>query len=211
MKNKTLVALVALVVATGCASGTLPSPDAHPDEAVPHAERPADPRVPATDGSPLPSDDFNILAALYDPLLATRGLRLESAYLSTPDGYYGDSDDYHLAIYAQATRALSPDDYVTNVTWAASDLTADVFTRWPGLDSFDLCQQPQPTTDEPAPGQVTRIDITRSGAEQHHLSEIALRDLLEIADDPESGVTVTIDAPADTSDLYRDARPPARP
>jgi hypothetical protein len=51
----------------------------------------------------------------------------------------------------------------------------------------------------------------RSGAEQHHLSQIAPRALHEIDDDPASGITVTIDAPAHTPDLYRGAKPPARP
>ena len=60
----------------------------------------------------------------------------------------------------------SVEQYVEGIAAASRVFLPNVFARWPGLESFDVCQEPPASADEPKdPPPVTQIEVTRAQAE----------------------------------------------
>ena len=116
----------------------------------------------------LPPNDVDALAAVYEDELEAFGLRLtRGSLIDTSNNTYTASDTgTHLALYVEPYTAYPPSAYLENLVPVAAVFATDVFHRWPGLMSFDVCQEPPATVDsseEPRPD--TQVNVTRAQAE----------------------------------------------
>jgi hypothetical protein len=71
----------------------------------------------------------------------------------------------HLALYLRPVGHKTAADYLDGLATATRVLVPAVFARWPGLQSFDVCEEPAADvdpSDEPKP--VTQVLVTRSQA-----------------------------------------------
>jgi hypothetical protein len=138
------------------------------EEAAPDETASGDPRLPPFDPlQELPPNDVGALRRLYDPMFESMGLRLtRAALVDTTDGQYEQSNDgTHLALYVEPTGAYSNEQYVEGLWTVSAVVTPDVFARWSGLESYDICQEPPPDVDDrPEPFPATQINITREDA-----------------------------------------------
>jgi hypothetical protein len=129
----------------------------------------------------LPPNDVGALRRLYDPVLATMGLRMTRAQLvDATDGRYQPSNDgTHLALYVEPTGDYTTDEYATGFWQLTSLMTPDVFNRWPELVSYDICTEPLPSVDDrPEPFPVTQVNLSRVAASQIDWEDGSLVDLL---------------------------------
>jgi hypothetical protein len=175
-----LVATVALAPAglAGCADdGTSSTPTtvgagaAGANEALP----------PIDEAQALPPIDVTTMRRFYEPLLAPMGLELTRvALIDRSDGGYDPSPSgTHLALYVEPTRPFTDDEFVANLWDLTAAVTPDVFARWSGVESYDICQEPNPGEDDrPEPFPVTQIDLTRQAAAQVDWGAGDLTDLL---------------------------------
>lgn len=160
---------VVLLVLVGSSCGSDPgsSPADSPSATAPTATDAVE--LPAPDpGQALPANDVGTLRQLYDPLLATMGLRLTRGELidTSNDGYTSSDTGTHLALYVEPLDdGFTTAAYVEGLWTVSAALTPDVFARWSGLASYDICQEPPPSVDdrdEPLP--YTQINLTRESA-----------------------------------------------
>ena len=113
----------------------------------------------------------------YDASLADLGFRVGRA------GFTEDatSEEYreggrHLAVYVEPIRELSDEEYVEGVALVARLFLPDVFEEYPDLASFDVCQEPRSSDDDPKPR--TQIALNREQASRVDWSSATTADLL---------------------------------
>lgn len=168
------VVSVAVVLATGCGSDATPEADPLPTTTpAAFGDRPevkAAALLPPQDArATLPPNDIGGLRHIYDAALETMGLRLTRGALIdvSNDGYRPSNAGTHLALYVEPISGERTDQEYVDGLWTVSALiTPDVFARWSGLESYDICQEPPGRVDdreEPLP--YTQINLTRSVAE----------------------------------------------
>ncbi len=123
------------------------------------------------------------LAEIFDRRLAPLGLRVTRAALQDPDrGYRLDPRGTHLAIYAEPTEAFSDARYVETIVSSARVFLPRVFKRWKGIETFDICLEPEPahdTSESPPPN--TQIWVTRPGVGGVRWRTVSLAQLLGAA------------------------------
>jgi hypothetical protein len=120
-----------------------------------------DDRSGAHPGYP-PADQATLIRNLQ-PMVEPYGLEVTRASLIDLDADYSPSPTGgHLALYARPTGVYPTERYIGNLAPLAATLT-DVFDRWPKLESFDVCQEPD---DDPsdAPPPVTLVNVPRADA-----------------------------------------------
>jgi hypothetical protein len=115
--------------------------------------------------STLPPNDRDRLAEMFDDELEGFGLRLTRGALIdlSGDGYEPSDTGTHLALYVEpASDHYSGPDYLENLVSVTKVFVPQVFDRWTGLKSFDVCQEPPAAidaNDEPSPE--TQINVSR--------------------------------------------------
>jgi hypothetical protein len=132
-------------------------------------------------GRDLPPNDRERLAAVFDPALEELGLRLaRGALVDTRGGRYEPSDTgRHLAVYVEPTGPYTPAQYAEGIVTSARAFLPEVFERWEGVETFDVCQEPLPGVDDRAePPPVTQLYLTRREARGIEWSDARLADLL---------------------------------
>ena len=103
------------------------------------------------------------LVAIFDKKVARFGLRVTRAALVNPK-QQRDPEGTHLAIYVEPTGDYTPQDYIDGTVRVTKVFLPYVFTRWKGLRSFDVCQEPRPAVDpRPVPAPETQVYATRAG------------------------------------------------
>jgi hypothetical protein len=131
-------------------------------------------------GSDLPPADFATLAAIFDPLVEPLGYRLGRGTLIDPETYEESPDATHLAVYLTPLAAKSPDEYASDLVPVARVFLPAIFETWPGLESFDVCQEPfEFEGDGPPPG-LTVLEVDRAAAEAVDWETIDLARLLDV-------------------------------
>jgi hypothetical protein len=155
-----LAAVVAALIAAGCSSdgGTTTAPT-----------RPNGPTTTnAALGGNLPPKDVADLAPLYADQLAAIGMKLtpRGGLIDTSGGGYEHSNaGSHLALYVEPTGPRTNAEYIAGIRDVGAIFADDIFARWPGLKSFDVCQEPPTALDaSPEPVAVTQIVLTREQA-----------------------------------------------
>lgn len=132
-----------------------------------------------SDGSDLPPTDFDTMAAIFDPLVEPLGYRLGRVALIDLETYEESPDATHLAVYLTPLAAKTPDEYATELVPVARVFLPAVFATWPGLESFDVCQEPfEFEGDAPPPG-LTVLEVDRAAAEAVDWASIDLAGLLD--------------------------------
>jgi hypothetical protein len=112
----------------------------------------------------LPPSSRKELVKLFGPKLEPLGLHITRAALVDTDNRRSASGT-HLAIYVEPDGAYSPTQYLGGTATVSRVFLPSVFDRWPGLQSFDVCQEPLPATDSsPEPPPETQVFVLRGGA-----------------------------------------------
>ena len=121
-------------------------------------------------------------------------------YDTTGGGYDPAPNGTHLALYVHPLDQRPDASSYAEGMWATAALvTPDVFARWPGLESYDICQEAA-DVPEPQPPAETQVALTREAAAQVDWSGGSLTDLLALARRT-TGVTLV------TSTAVRDSAP----
>ena len=83
-----------------------------------------------------------------------------------------------MAIYLKPTGPMTPKEYADRVMLTARIFLPDVFHRWKGIQSFDLCLEPAPGVDDgPEPAPVTKVYVERSGVDSVDWATQSVADL----------------------------------
>lgn len=136
----------------------------------------------------LPPNSVEELAAIFDPGLAELGVRLTRAGLvdRTDGNYTYRPDGTHLALYVEPIGAYSRADYARGVMTITEFFSTRIFDRWPGLESFDVCQEPHPDVDDsPEPRAETQVTLREDAAREIDWETFTLTDLLVLARSPD--------------------------
>jgi hypothetical protein len=111
----------------------------------------------------LPPSARKDLVAIFDKKVKPFGLRVTRAALVNPK-QERDPSGTHLAIYVEPTGEYTPQDYIDGTVDVSKVFLPYVFTRWKGLKSFDVCQEPRAAVDpRPTPAPETQVYATRAG------------------------------------------------
>jgi hypothetical protein len=131
----------------------------------------------------LPPQDAADLEGIYGDALAEIGMRLTprgglidrsgGGYVSSPTGR-------HLALYVEPIAdERTPEQYLEGIREVAI-VFSDVFDRWPGLETYDVCQEPADPDgtqgEEPLP--VTQIELTHEQSDAIDWDEVTVTDLV---------------------------------
>ena len=128
--------------------------------------------------SPLPPADHTDLVAIFDPKVRRFGLRVTRASLVNAKEQRSKSGT-HLAIYVEPTGRYTTQDYIDGALKVTRVFLPYVFTRWKGLLSFDVCQEPPPGVDDRlAPAPETQVFATRAGNKRIDWPKVDVADLM---------------------------------
>jgi len=163
------------------------------------------------DDTGLPPRGKAAISAPFERELSDLGLRITRAALVDPDTGLRGPGATHLAVYVEPTgSAYSPDDFADGVVTVSRVFLPSAFERWPGLTSFDVCQEPLPGVDDsPEPAPKTQIAVSRAEADEFDWAGADLEEYLDRAvavDDEE--LRIYADSEVATSARFRDAAPP---
>lgn len=178
---RALAVAVALLIPAACGADATPTSAPTTANAVSTA---AALLPPADRSQTLPPNDLAALRRLYDPALATMGLRLTRGQLIdlSKGSYTPSSTGTHLALYVEPIGEYTDDQYAQALWDLAALVTPDVFARWADLRSYDICQEPLPSVDDdPEPFPVTQVNITREAAATIDWENGSLGDLVRAA------------------------------
>lgn len=117
-----------------------------------------------------PPNSVEELAEIFDPQLEPMGLHITRGglYDRSDGGYVLSDDGGHLALYVEPLDDADYDtaDYVEGLGTVTALVTPEVFERWSGVDSYDICQEPPADIDDTdAPAPYTQIELDRATAE----------------------------------------------
>jgi hypothetical protein len=111
----------------------------------------------------LPPNRKSAIAEPYTDELEEMGLRITRAALVERDTGRPGPQARHLAVYVEPTGAYSADEFADGIVGVTRVFLPDAFDRWSGLESFDVCQEPEPGVDDrQVPEPRTQIDISRA-------------------------------------------------
>lgn len=160
----------------------------------------------------LPPTDALALGPLYGAALEDHGVELtdRGGLIDRTDGYEVSPDGTHLALYVSPVGERSDEQYLDGIVELAQVFLPEVFDRWPGLESFDICQEASPEqVEEGYSPIVTQIDISREAAATIDWTDASLADLYasELTDD---GFSMTVFGDLRDHDRVLTARSEAR-
>jgi hypothetical protein len=116
--------------------------------------------------SALPPADHTDLVAIFDPKVRRFGLRVTRASLMNAKEQRSKSGT-HLAIYVEPTGTYTTQDYIDGAVNVTRVFLPYVFTRWKGLLTFDVCQEPPPAVDNSlSPPPETQVYANRAGTKR---------------------------------------------
>jgi hypothetical protein len=131
----------------------------------------------------LPPPGRKELVKLFRDRLEPLGVRITRAALVDADNVRS-ADGTHLALYVEPTGAYSDTDYLDGVSEVSRIFLPSVFRRWPGLQSFDVCQEPKPADDAGAePPPETQVFVLRRGIDRVDWKKAGLAEVLAAAAD----------------------------
>ena len=103
---------------------------------------------PTTAVGRLPPPDFAGLAPIIDPLVRPLDLALARANLVDRTTGAPGPGARHLALYVEPIRDFTDAEFVQAIVPLGRALTPFVFRQWPGLESYDICQERSPGVDD---------------------------------------------------------------
>ena len=143
---------------------------------------------------PPPPGSKDGIQRAFGPELEPLGLRLTRAGRVAQPGARGYvPDGRHLAVYVEPKGPTDMDGYAVNVERVAKVFLPEVFDRLPGVDSFDVCQEPPPGVDDrEEPRTLTQLLITRAQAAPIDWEKVRLTDMVISASRYPSGLTLAV-------------------
>ena len=179
-----VVTALGLVVLPSC-GGDAAAPSGGAAATTPGSAGTAPDPTPGTaavvDGA-LPPQDLSELASIYDPLLAPLGVHITRAGLVDLDagGYVLSAEGRHLALYVAPDQPMTDDQYAAQIAPIAAALTTDVFSRYPGLESYDVCQEGPDLDGDPEtlPTTKSQFNVERPGLGALAWDDLDLTELL---------------------------------
>jgi hypothetical protein len=117
------------------------------------------------DPGTLPPPNALELEPIYGDALAAIGMKLTNRgglIDRSGGGYVASPTGQHLAMYVEPIGDRSMQEYVDGILDVAL-VFSDLYERWPGLESYDVCQEP-PDPDgnqDPEPLPVTQIELSK--------------------------------------------------
>jgi len=132
-----------------------------------------------TEPAALPPHTFEALAPLLDPLVAPLGFRVTRAALVSLATYETVPDGTHLAVYVEPREEPTIDAVAAATVPLAAVFLPEVFLQWPGLLSFDICQERYAAGEQgtPPPPE-TVLNVTRELALGIDWDTVTLAELL---------------------------------
>lgn len=120
---------------------------------------------PTTEPAALPPHTYEALAPLLDPLVAPLGFRVTRAALVSLTTYETAPDGTHLAVYVEPLEEPDVEAVAAATVPLAAVFLPEVFLQWPGLLSFDICQERYAASDvSSAPPPETILNVSREVA-----------------------------------------------
>ena len=144
----------------------------------------ADPDATSTaPDSELPPPHALDLEPLYGDALAALGLQLTDrggTIDRSGGGYIASPEGTHLALYVEPIDDRSMDEYIDGILDVAV-VFSDIYDRWPGLETYDVCQEPTDPdgTQGPEPLPVTQIELTRAESDAIDWDSVTVEDLVQ--------------------------------
>jgi len=129
----------------------------------------------------LPPHEYADLVPLLEPLVAPLGFRVSRAALVDPATYETSPGGTHLAVYLVPMAERTPDQIAEATVPVAAAFLPEVFTRWPGLASFDVCQEPYGWNGAGSPSSDTILNVSREDAALVDWKAVTLGQLIEFA------------------------------
>ncbi|MET0902374.1 MAG: hypothetical protein ABWZ52_03965, partial [Acidimicrobiales bacterium] len=109
-------------------------------------------------------------------------------------GYVASPTGRHLALYVEPIDDRTIDEYFDGILDVAL-VFSDIYDRWPGLETYDVCQEPTDPdgTQGPEPLPVTQIELTRAQSDAIDWETVTVEDLVRAsrADPPELTLRVS--------------------
>jgi hypothetical protein len=147
------------------------------------------------------------LEPIYGAALAELGLQLTDRgglIDRTDGGYVPSAEGTHLALYVEPVgEARTVDEYIDGIRSVAV-VFGDVFERWPGLASYDVCQEPLDDDGDPAtePIPVTQIELTKEEAAAFDWDTVTVVDLVRASRAEPRGLALRVSSTMATDDAY---------
>lgn len=113
---------------------------------------------------PLPPHTDAALIELLGHVVEPLGFRMTRAALVDMTSYRASPEGRHLAVYVAPLTELTPAEHAEAFIPLARAFLPLVFDRWPGLESFDICQEPHAWPGGDTPPAVTILDLDRETA-----------------------------------------------
>lgn len=202
MDRRFVSGALGLLLATGLAACGDDGDDA---QSVPSTVGPADVSTPAEPDEALPPPGALDLEPMYGEALADLGLVLtdRGGLIDRSGGRYEASDSgTHLALYVEPIGERTVEEYVEGIRTVAV-VFADVFERWPGLESYDVCQEPSAADDnrdEPLP--VTQIELTKDENEAIDWATVTAAELIQLAQADPPGLALRVSSALAQDEAY---------
>jgi hypothetical protein len=204
MTVRRTAALVAAVVLLGACGGGDGDSGAEPATSTSSAEGYGDEYGDGNEGDRtidtaprdgLPADGPEAMAVTFGERLAAMGLRITRSRV-VEAGRAGSMlpDANHLAVYVEPVESLRLDGYIANIVPLTQLFVPAVFDRWPGVGSFDICQEPSPSEDgsqDPRPMSV--VALTREQASAIDWSTVSLGQMVESSRAVPNGLVLSVD------------------
>jgi hypothetical protein len=143
-----------------------------------------------------PPSSIETLAAEFDPQLAPLGLHVTygGVFDRSDGGYLASPTGEHLALYVEPIEDSGYDtaDYVEGLGTVTALITPQVFERWSGIETYDICQEPPAIIDaRDAPAPYTQIDISRAVSDTVDWETATTETVIALGLDGETRVVVT--------------------
>lgn len=145
----------------------------------------------------------------YGDELAAIGLEVSRAGLALDAANPGYVEDgAHLAIYVTPRRDAdrSPEAYANRIVPLAHLFVERVFREWPGIESFDVCQEPEQREEITEP-PLTVMLVRRDQAEAQQWADIDLAELRRRAAARPKLASLVVTEPVAATDIWRAAAP----
>ena len=122
------------------------------------------------------------LEELYGEELAAVGMKLTDRgglIDRSGGGYVASPTGQHLALYVEPIGDRTTEEYIDGILDVAL-VFSDIYDRWPGLESYDVCQEPPDPdgTQGPEPLPVTQIELTRAQSDAIDWDEATVESLI---------------------------------
>jgi hypothetical protein len=94
-------------------------------------------------------------------------------------------------------------EYLDGIRTVTAIFAGDIFDRWSGLVSFDVCQEPTAAVDDrPEPLPVTQIEMTRDEAAAFDYATVTVVDLVRASLAEPAGLTLRVSTEVATDPAY---------